>query len=81
MSDTNKYNESAKRKKIQLVVHHIKELEHHQEFVLDENNLESVVCVVCHNIEHGRDFRNIRSQTNGSMMKSGGIDLFNYVNK
>ncbi|WP_264737299.1 HNH endonuclease [Cytobacillus firmus] len=55
--DTNEYSESAKRKKIQLVVHHIKELEHHPELALDEDNLETV-CVDCHNKEHGRDFSN-----------------------
>ncbi|EOP22019.1 HNH endonuclease [Bacillus toyonensis] len=52
-TDTNEYSESAKRKKIQLVVHHIKELEHHPELALDIDNLETV-CVNCHNKEHGR---------------------------
>ncbi|MCM3291834.1 HNH endonuclease [Paenibacillus sp. MER 180] len=51
--NTNEYSESAKRKKIQLVVHHIKELEHHPELALDIDNLETV-CVACHNKEHGR---------------------------
>lgn len=55
--DTNEYSESAKRKKIQLVVHHIKELDHHPELALDKENLETV-CVDCHNKEHGRDFGN-----------------------
>lgn len=32
--DTNEYSESVKRKKIQLVVHHVKELEHHPELAL-----------------------------------------------
>jgi 5-methylcytosine-specific restriction enzyme A len=53
--DTNEYSEKAKRKKIQLVVHHIKELEHHPELALDIDNLETV-CVDCHNKEHGRLF-------------------------
>jgi 5-methylcytosine-specific restriction enzyme A len=53
--DTNEYSESAKRKKIQLVVHHIKELEHHPDLALDIDNLETV-CVDCHNKEHGRSF-------------------------
>ncbi|MEK5058635.1 alpha/beta hydrolase [Paenibacillus sp. FSL H7-0326] len=53
--DTNEYSESAKRKKIQLVVHHLKELEHHPDLALDIDNLETV-CVDCHNKEHGRDF-------------------------
>lgn len=53
--DTNEYSESAKRKKIQLVVHHIKELEHHPSLALDIDNLETV-CVDCHNKEHGRSF-------------------------
>lgn len=53
--DTNEYSESAKRKKIQLVVHHIKELEYHPELALDIDNLETV-CVDCHNKEHGRSF-------------------------
>jgi len=53
--DTYEYSESAKRKKIKLVVHHIKELEHHPDLALDIDNLETV-CVDCHNKEHGRDF-------------------------
>ncbi|MGH0886467.1 HNH endonuclease [Bacillus cereus] len=53
--DTNEYSESAKRKKIQLVVHHIKELEHYPELALDKDNLETV-CVNCHNKEHRRVF-------------------------
>ncbi|WP_241475469.1 HNH endonuclease [Priestia flexa] len=57
--DTNEYSERAKRKKIQLVVHHIKELEHYPELALDRDNLETV-CVNCHNKEHGRVFeRNV----------------------
>jgi 5-methylcytosine-specific restriction enzyme A len=57
--DTNEYSESAKRKKIKLVVHHIKELEYYPELALDEENLETV-CVNCHNKEHGRVFeRNV----------------------
>lgn len=51
--DANEYSESAKRKKIALVVHHKKELEHHPELALDEDNLETI-CVDCHNKEHGR---------------------------
>lgn len=53
--DTNEFSENAKRKKIQIVVHHIKELEHHPELALDIHNLETV-CVNCHNKEHGRSF-------------------------
>ncbi len=53
--DTNEYSESAKRKKIQLVVHHIKEIEHHPELARDIDNLETL-CVDCHNAEHGRVF-------------------------
>jgi 5-methylcytosine-specific restriction enzyme A len=53
--DTNEYSEKAKRKKIQLVVHHIKELEHHPDLALVIVNLETV-CVDCHNKEHGRSF-------------------------
>lgn len=49
--DTNESN--GKRKKIALVVHHIKELEHHPELALDIENLE-VQCVYCHNLTHGR---------------------------
>lgn len=57
--DTNEYSESARRKKIQLVVHHIKELEDHPELALDIDNLETV-CVDCHNREHDRVFeRNV----------------------
>jgi len=53
--DTNEYSERAKRKKIQLVVHHIKELETHPDLALDIENLETA-CVDCHNKEHGRVF-------------------------
>ncbi|MDN8590941.1 HNH endonuclease [Paenibacillus sp. 11B] len=57
--DTNEYSESARRKKIQLVVHHIKELEDHPDLALDIDNLETV-CVDCHNKEHDRVFeRNV----------------------
>jgi 5-methylcytosine-specific restriction enzyme A len=61
--DTNEYSESAKRKKIKLVVHHIKELEHHPELALDIDNLETI-CVDCHNKEHGRSFENKESKWN-----------------
>lgn len=40
--DTNEYSESAKRKKIVLVVDHIKELEHYPELALDVENLETL---------------------------------------
>ena len=56
-TDTNEYSESAKRKKIQLVVDHIKELEDYPELALDEENLETS-CVDCHNKKHGRIFKN-----------------------
>ncbi|WP_144940134.1 HNH endonuclease [Paenibacillus sp. 32O-W] len=57
--DTNEYSESAKRKKIQLVVDHIKELEDHPELALEIDNLETS-CVRCHNVKHGRVFeRNV----------------------
>ncbi|WP_312093767.1 HNH endonuclease [Niallia sp.] len=51
--DKNEYSEKAKRKKIALVVHHIKELEQYPELATDKDNLETV-CVNCHNKEHGR---------------------------
>lgn len=53
--DTHEYSERAKRKKIKLVVDHIKELEDRPELALDEDNLE-VICVQCHNIKHDRAF-------------------------
>lgn len=53
--DTNEYSETAKRKKIQLVVHHIKELDDHPELALEIDNLETM-CVDCHNETHGRVF-------------------------
>jgi 5-methylcytosine-specific restriction enzyme A len=45
----------GKRKKIALVVHHIKELEHHPDLALDIENLE-VQCVLCHNRTHEKGF-------------------------
>lgn len=44
------------RKKIKLVVHHIKELKDYPELALDEDNLETL-CVECHNKIHDRDFK------------------------
>ncbi|MES1047227.1 HNH endonuclease [Heyndrickxia oleronia] len=55
--DTNEYSKRAKRKKIQLVVDHIKELEDYPELALEDDNLETL-CVNCHNKKHGRYFRN-----------------------
>ncbi len=52
--DTNEKNKND-RKKIQLIVHHIKELEHYPELALELDNLE-VQCVDCHNETHGRVF-------------------------
>lgn len=54
--DTYEYSESAKRKKIKIVVDHIKELEHYPELALDIDNLETL-CVTCHNVKHGRVFQ------------------------
>jgi 5-methylcytosine-specific restriction enzyme A len=53
--DTYEYSEKAKRKKIKLVVDHMKELEDHPELALDIDNLETL-CVMCHNKKHGRSF-------------------------
>ena len=44
------------RKKIKLVVHHIKELADHPEYALDSDNLETL-CVECHNEIHDRNFK------------------------
>jgi 5-methylcytosine-specific restriction enzyme A len=65
-NDTYEYSESAKRKKIQLVVHHIKELEHHPKLALDIHNLETV-CVDCHNREHNRSFGSKKTKWNDEM--------------
>jgi 5-methylcytosine-specific restriction enzyme A len=54
--DTYELNKKKSRKKIKLVVHHIKELEHHPDLALDIDNLETI-CVNCHNKHHGRYFR------------------------
>lgn len=62
--DTNEYSESARRKKIKLVVHHIKELEDHPDLALDIDNLETV-CVDCHNREHDRVFEKKVNQWEG----------------
>ncbi|MGM7682647.1 HNH endonuclease [Cytobacillus sp. Hm23] len=58
MIDTNEYSKKAKRKKIQLVVHHLKELEDHPELALEIDNLETL-CVRCHNEIHGRVFKRV----------------------
>lgn len=52
--DTNEYSKTAKRKKIQLVVDYVKDLEHHPELVLKSNLI--IMCVRCHNIKHNRHF-------------------------
>lgn len=49
------------RKKIKLVVHHIKELEDNPELKLDDDNLETL-CVECHNKIHDRDFSNRKNK-------------------
>jgi 5-methylcytosine-specific restriction enzyme A len=54
--DTYEYSEHAKRKKIKLVVDHIKELEDYPELALELDNVETL-CVKCHNIKHGRYFK------------------------
>lgn len=59
--DTNEHN--GKRKKIKMVVHHIKELEHHPKLALDIDNLEAL-CVRCHNEIHGRVFDRKESEWN-----------------
>lgn len=53
--DLNEFSENAKRKKIALVVDHIKELEDYPELALEMDNLETL-CVKCHNIKHDRAF-------------------------
>lgn len=53
--DTNEYSETAGRKKIQLVVHHVQELEQRPDLALEIDNLETL-CVNCHNRIHGRGF-------------------------
>lgn len=54
--DMNEFSYKAKRKKIALVVDHIKELEDYPELALEVENLETL-CVNCHNKKHGRYFR------------------------
>ncbi|MER2060011.1 MAG: HNH endonuclease [Niallia sp.] len=61
--DTNEYSEKAKRKKIMLVVDHIKELEDYPELALNDDNLETL-CVNCHNKKHGRYFRRFQWKEN-----------------
>lgn len=55
IDNANELNKDGTRKKIQLVVHHIKELEDHPDLALDIDNLETL-CVDCHNRIHGRVF-------------------------
>ncbi|MEY9973157.1 5-methylcytosine-specific restriction protein A [Lysinibacillus sp. RC46] len=54
--DTNELNRKGTRKKIALIVHHIKELEDHPELAQDMDNLECL-CVHCHNKLHDRYFK------------------------
>ena len=55
IDDPTLQSDTANRKKIQLVVHHKKELEDHPELALEVGNLETI-CVDCHNKEHNRFF-------------------------
>lgn len=54
--DTGELNRKGTRKKIALIVHHIKELEDYPELAQDINNLECV-CVNCHNKIHDRYYQ------------------------
>ncbi|EJS46559.1 HNH endonuclease [Bacillus cereus] len=45
-----------KHKKMQLVIHYIKELEHHSTLVLDIDNLETI-CLDYHNRKHESTFK------------------------
>lgn len=54
--DTFEMNKSGKRKKIKLIVHHIKELVDYPELALEVDNLETL-CVNCHNKLHNRYFK------------------------
>ena len=49
-------NKRGTRKKITLIVHHIKELKDYPELAEDMDNLETV-CVNCHNKMHDRYYR------------------------
>lgn len=51
------------RKKIKLVVHHIKELEHHPDLALEDDNLETL-CVDCHNKIHDRHYTTWKRKEN-----------------
>lgn len=52
--DTNIKREDD-RKKIEIVVHHMKEIEDYPQLALDIRNLQTL-CVSCHNEIHGRTF-------------------------
>ena len=54
--DTGELNRKGTRKKIALIVHHIKELEDHPELAHDMDNLECL-CVHCHNRIHDRYYQ------------------------
>lgn len=56
IDDPNARSRKVDRKKIQLIVHHIKEIEEHPDLAADIDNLETV-CVNCHNKLHGRYFK------------------------
>ena len=45
--------EDGEKKKIELNVHHIKEIEHHPELAYELGNLETL-CIDCHNKTHGK---------------------------
>ncbi|OJE47431.1 hypothetical protein BAQ49_28455 [Bacillus proteolyticus] len=45
-----------KHRKMQLIIHHIKELEHHSTILLDIDNLETI-CVDYHNRKQGSTFK------------------------
>ncbi|KAB2337647.1 HNH endonuclease [Cytobacillus depressus] len=51
--------EEGERKKVELNVHHIKEIEHHPEFALELDNLETL-CIYHHNLIHDKGFKPIK---------------------
>jgi 5-methylcytosine-specific restriction enzyme A len=46
----------GERKKIELNVHHVKEIEHHPDLALELDNTMTV-CVPCHNLIHEKGFK------------------------
>lgn len=58
--------EEGERKKVELNVHHIKEIEDHPELALELDNLETL-CIYHHNVIHDKGFKSTKPKWDDEM--------------